>query len=291
MRRTLDPTLDVVFKLLFADSKNRDLLIALLTAVLRPKSPIRSVTVLNPEVSKEAVTDKRLHSVFQVQDARTGKVFSDALELHTIELPKLSVMGEAERQENPALTLWTRFFAATTDEELEQLAKEDPMMQVAHTRLVDLSTREEAWQLAREREMSQATYRIEMGAAIELGEKRGEERGIELGEKRGIEVGEKRGIEVGEKRGIELGEKRGIELGEKRGIELGEKRGEERGIELGERNALATAVLRVLHARAIPVTDETRTAILACYDRPRLEGWVERAVSVPRAEDLLAEAG
>ncbi len=339
MRRTLDPTLDVVFKLLFADSKNRDLLIALLTAVLRPKSPIRSVTVLNPEVSKEAVTDKSivldilvlcengtqadvemqadrrpawrsrcmfywakvyssqltpglpyttlkpvkvvaflgyqefegdwLHSVFQVQDMRTGKVFSDALELHTIELPKLSVMGEAERQENPALTLWTRFFAATTDEELEQLAKEDPMMQVAHTRLVDLSTHEEAWQLAREREMSQATYRIEIGAAIELGEKRGEERGIELGEKRGIEVGEKRGIEVGEKRGIEVGEKRGIEV--------------------GERNALAAAVLHVLHARAIPVTDEIRAAILACGDRARLEGWVQRAVSVPCAEDLLAE--
>ena len=108
------------------------------------------------------------------------------------------------------------------------------MMQEAHTRLVDLSTREEAWQLARERELSQATYRIEMGAAIEVGEKRGEKR--------------------------------------------------------GERNALAAAVLRVLHARAIPVTDETRTAILSCDDRHRLEGWVERAVSVPRAEDLLAEA-
>jgi hypothetical protein len=39
------------------------------------------------------------------------------------------------------------------------------------------------------------------------------------------------------------------------------------------------------------VTDETRTAILSCDDRHRLEGWVERAVSVPRAEDLLAEAG
>ena len=178
MRRTLDPTLDIVFKLLFADSKNRDLLIALLTAVLRPKSPIRSVTVLNPEVSKEAVTDKSivldilvlcengtqadvemqadrrpawrsrcmfywakvyssqltpglpyttlkpvkvvaflgyqefegdwLHSVFQVQDTLTGKVFSDALELHTIELPKLAVMYEAERQENPALALWAK---------------------------------------------------------------------------------------------------------------------------------------------------------------------------------------
>ncbi len=34
--RWLDPKLDVVFKLLFAHEKNRDILIALLTAVLKP---------------------------------------------------------------------------------------------------------------------------------------------------------------------------------------------------------------------------------------------------------------
>jgi hypothetical protein len=61
--------------------------------------------------------------------------------------------------------------------------------------------------------------------------------------------------------------------------------------DLPERNALAAAVLHVLHARAIPVTEETRAAILACGDRARLEGWVQRAVSVLRAEDLLGEAG
>ncbi|MBI2373596.1 MAG: PD-(D/E)XK nuclease family transposase, partial [Deltaproteobacteria bacterium] len=47
MRSTLDPTLDVVFKMLFAAPENRDILIALLTAVLRPASPIRSVEVRN----------------------------------------------------------------------------------------------------------------------------------------------------------------------------------------------------------------------------------------------------
>ncbi|MBI5543866.1 MAG: Rpn family recombination-promoting nuclease/putative transposase [Deltaproteobacteria bacterium] len=54
----LDPKLDVVFKLLFAHPRNRDLLLSLLTAVLRPTSPISELEVLNPEVSKDAVADK-----------------------------------------------------------------------------------------------------------------------------------------------------------------------------------------------------------------------------------------
>lgn len=58
MRSTLDPTLDVVFKLLFGSASNRDALIDLLTAVLRPRVPITSVEVLNPEVSREQANDR-----------------------------------------------------------------------------------------------------------------------------------------------------------------------------------------------------------------------------------------
>ncbi|MBI4704673.1 MAG: Rpn family recombination-promoting nuclease/putative transposase [Deltaproteobacteria bacterium] len=48
----------MVFKILFAAPENRDLLISLLTAVLQPSSPIASVDVLNPEMPKDLVTDK-----------------------------------------------------------------------------------------------------------------------------------------------------------------------------------------------------------------------------------------
>ncbi len=58
MRRSLDPKLDVVFKLLFGNPENKDVLIALLTAVLRPEVPIEDVEVLNPEIPKELVADK-----------------------------------------------------------------------------------------------------------------------------------------------------------------------------------------------------------------------------------------
>jgi predicted transposase/invertase (TIGR01784 family) len=53
-----DPKTDIVFKLLFADERNRSSLISLLTAVLAPKEPIASVTVLNPDTPGRAVRDK-----------------------------------------------------------------------------------------------------------------------------------------------------------------------------------------------------------------------------------------
>ena len=54
----LDPTLDVVFKLLFAHANNRDILIALLTVVLKPNVPIDAVDLLNPEIPKDLSADK-----------------------------------------------------------------------------------------------------------------------------------------------------------------------------------------------------------------------------------------
>ena len=58
MRTTLDPTLDVVFKMLFGSRASRGALVDLLTAVLRPPRPITDVRVLNPEVGREQVEDK-----------------------------------------------------------------------------------------------------------------------------------------------------------------------------------------------------------------------------------------
>ncbi len=58
MRRTLDPKLDIVFKLLFGSPESKDFLISLLTAVIRPRDTIVDVEVLNPEIPKEAFKDK-----------------------------------------------------------------------------------------------------------------------------------------------------------------------------------------------------------------------------------------
>ena len=57
----LDPTLDVVFKLLFTRHDDaHEALIGLLTAVLRPAQPIASVEILDPAVGLDDVDDKSI---------------------------------------------------------------------------------------------------------------------------------------------------------------------------------------------------------------------------------------
>jgi len=54
----LRPTLDVVFKMLFARKRGRSALISLLNEILKPKSKITTVEVLNPDIPKILVGDK-----------------------------------------------------------------------------------------------------------------------------------------------------------------------------------------------------------------------------------------
>ena len=51
-------TIDIVFKMVFADPKMAPALAALLTAILRPPSPITGVEVLNPEIPRRIANDK-----------------------------------------------------------------------------------------------------------------------------------------------------------------------------------------------------------------------------------------
>jgi predicted transposase/invertase (TIGR01784 family) len=64
---TLDPKLDVVFRMLFSSPRNRKILRALLTAVLAPPSPIANIRVLDARkpgaapLDRGAVLDLELH--------------------------------------------------------------------------------------------------------------------------------------------------------------------------------------------------------------------------------------
>jgi len=58
-RRTLDPTLDVVFKMLLTRTpQSHELLVALLTAVIRPPTPFAKVVVRNPELPSADVLER-----------------------------------------------------------------------------------------------------------------------------------------------------------------------------------------------------------------------------------------
>jgi len=270
MRSTLDPTLDVVFKLLLTRPKSQDILIALLTAVLRPAKPIVKVKILNSEMPKEGEPEKgiwldiaveledgtrldiemqcvkrpafrlralyywarlfgsqlqrgeeyqalrpvisilfldyqdlacsRLHSVFKVLEVHNHEVFSPALEIHVIELPKrMRLDNQAEAEQD--LVRWTRFLKASTDEEAQEVAKEDAMIAKANAILKELSADPAAQELARQRQLALDSYRIELAAAKEEGKKDGLEEGEAKGLRNAI-------VAMCELLGIELGQER-----------------------------------------------------------------------------------
>ena len=54
----LDPKNDAVFKLMLVDDDAAEVRISLLSAILRPESPITSATVKNPQIPKKYIRDK-----------------------------------------------------------------------------------------------------------------------------------------------------------------------------------------------------------------------------------------
>jgi predicted transposase/invertase (TIGR01784 family) len=86
MQRLLDPTLDVVFKLLFTRHDDaHEALIGLLTAVLRPTQAIASVEILDPSVGLDDIDDKSIVLDVRVlfQDGTTLNVEMQARNVET----------------------------------------------------------------------------------------------------------------------------------------------------------------------------------------------------------------
>lgn len=304
MKRFLSPTVDVVFKLLFASPETRESLISVLTAVLRPATPIVDVEVLNPEVPREAVMDKgivldllvrlgsgaridvemqverrrsfrqralfywsrsfgsqlsrgqpyrrleptvfiaflcyeelparRLHSTYRVLEVHDHEPFSEHLELHLIELPKLDSMSDDERAREAALIKWTTFFTARTDEELEAACQGDITMEKTKDFLEILSARPSVQELARVREMAYISHQLEVHAVRE--------------------EGRAEGLTEGEARGKAEGKAEGI--------------------------------LTLLSVRGFDIDEATRERVLSCKDEAALDRWLRSAVTAESLEAL-----
>jgi len=61
-------------------------------------------------------------------------------------------------------------------------------------------------------------------------------------------------------------------------------------IELAHIESKTEDILRVLEVRGLPVSDEVRAHIASCTNIDRLLTWLERAVTVTRAEDLFIDS-
>lgn len=113
---------------------------------------------------------QRFHSKFRVHERHGCELFTDHLELHLLELPKLP--GAIDRNDEPDLALWGKYLSAPADEELEKLAMEHPVLKQAKAALDRLSADEVAHRRAEQREMALLTYEAGIATARrEAGEK------------------------------------------------------------------------------------------------------------------------
>ena len=145
--------------------------------------------------------DEEYYSCFHLWEDKRRRIYSDKLEIHIVELPKLA---EREYPET-ALLKWARFFNAEKKEEFEMVAKTDPHIQKAYDQLLYMSGNEEKRLLYEARQKALNDYNTQMYSNWHDGYSEGEKRGYSEGEKQGYKEGEKEGYKEGEeKKLIEL---------------------------------------------------------------------------------------
>lgn len=234
--KILPPKVDVVFKLLFSDTRNIDILTDFLKSFLNlPEEEYESVFIVDPQLKRETIDDKlgivdvklttksgtivhielqvakepslperityynskmlsaqltagaqyyelekvisiaiadfeiipgssEYYHKFQLYENTTGIRFTDIVEIHTLELQKIS-----EQSDNTAKYDWGRFLKAEREEEFDMLANNNPVIKKAVVKLKQLSQDEEAQMLyeARQKAIMDENTRI-YGSKLEI---------------------------------------------------------------------------------------------------------------------------
>jgi predicted transposase/invertase (TIGR01784 family) len=89
----------------------------------------------------------KYHNTYRLHDIESGSLFSRAMEVHTLELPKLPEQGDETK-----LCVWLEFIRATKEEEFDMLAQRDSDIGNAVVKLKELSQDERLRELAISRE-------------------------------------------------------------------------------------------------------------------------------------------
>lgn len=132
--------------------------------------------------------ETEFYSCFHIWEDTRHILFSDRMEFHVIELPKLP---KHLKDEENGILLWARFINSERKEDFAMLAEKDPYIHSAYQRLQIISQDKDKRLEYEAREKAIRDYNQLMLEA----DARGEQRGIQIGEQRGIQIGEQRGIE------------------------------------------------------------------------------------------------
>lgn len=132
------------------------------------------VSILNHVLISE---DDKYYRRIAFCDTQTGKEYSDMMEIHLLELPKLP----PEQQSETDLIQWMRFLSGKNREDLKRMAEKNSNLQEAYNELDRLSADK------KKRLEYEARQKAIRDKNILL--KTGENRGIEKGERIGFEKG------------------------------------------------------------------------------------------------------
>jgi predicted transposase/invertase (TIGR01784 family) len=121
---------------------------------------------------------KKFHGVFRVMDRDEGVLFSDALEIHVLELSKLKRRQQAEGDWNP-VECWGLYLNNLEGDMMERVAEKEPMIKRAMT-VEDIFTQnEEERRLYELREKGRHDYINAMNTATHRGMQQGMQEGIQ----------------------------------------------------------------------------------------------------------------
>ena len=143
---------------------------------------------------------KRFHTVYHITEDTEHIKYTDVLEMHIVELPKLPAADDLTD-----LYDWVKFIRAKNRSEFQMPAKENVYIKRAYDVLEEISADEQKRMEYNTRQKWLYDYNTMMEENLQRGIAMGEERGIAIGEERGRQ----QGIAIGEERGIAIGEARG----------------------------------------------------------------------------------
>lgn len=141
---------------------------------------------------KEKILDDEFYSCFHLREDNHHFLYTDKMEFHVIELPKLP----KELKENSTdILLWAKFINAEREEEFQMLASKNTYIDSAYERLQVISQDKQKQMEYDARQKAILDHNQMVLEATEKGMKQGIEQGMKQGLKQGIEQGFERGIE------------------------------------------------------------------------------------------------
>lgn len=124
--------------------------------------------------------DEEYYSKFHLWEDERKLLYTDKIEIHVLELPKLKKYEYPETE----LLRWARFFNAENKEEMKMAVQGDKYMEKAYSQLVNLSADEEKRLEYEQRQKAIRDYRH----MINSGWRQGHREGLCQGESHGIKV-------------------------------------------------------------------------------------------------------